>query len=57
MLFFSIYDFVRQIAKLFSSEAEAAEGGSGGKEAPQRKSSKATNTLATKFKGNLTTLM
>ncbi|CAM9987258.1 unnamed protein product, partial [Ectocarpus sp. 8 AP-2014] len=46
------------IAKVFAPDPGSAEGDSGGGGgASRKKSSMATNTLATKFKGSLTTLM
>lgn len=47
-----------QIAKVFAADPSPTEGGgSAGGGAQRKKSSMATNTLATKFKGSLTTLM
>lgn len=51
-----------QVAKIFAPDPSSlegeGEGGAGGRGgAPRKKSSMALNTLATKFKGSLTTLM
>ena len=57
-----LFFVVLQVAKVFASEPGAdgggdGGGGGGGAGGPKRKASMATNTLATKFKGSLTTLM
>lgn len=50
--------FCVQVAKIFASAPGAAGGSAGGgADGQKRKGSMATNTLATKFKGSLTTLM